>query len=460
MTDGKGPEAGRQPWEGENYWVNPMNYAPEVREVYHFREPVRLADVTPEKMDRLEGGRLFSPQEYLEIVGLLDEAGLQETKFLTYTYDGTPKDQSILAGLRAVGKAGFKIQLAAASKFYHSWTGHYENTWRTGDCQKRLDELADMGVHRVDMGLQPPNFLAGQVGSGNVPAGVSPEFVEAITDYRKAVEYAKKKGLTVGVSAHAHRIHPDDIGQLTGFIEMLNFLSEPGAGKIGLSFPRGDFTPEAIRRLVTKVREGLKLDIPIYCHIHDCFGLATALAVAATSAGAWPVVAVGGVADRGIASLEEVAVALEMLYGVKTGVNLKKLPELTRTVERMTGISMPPFKAVTGEHTNMAYSVGNLALLIRGEKWLDSDGPYDPSVFGRKPSLSIWYQTLHRRVVEAVLERMNLPADEGAVERAYAALWEKLDSKGNKFPVILTEAEVQEVCREAVNVEKIVAIGR
>ena len=450
MTDGKGPEAGRQPWGGaENYWVNPMNYAPEVRQGYRFRDPLIIADVTPEKMDRLEGGRLHSPEEYLEIVGLLEEAGVQETKFLTYTYDGTPKDQSIVAGLRAVGKAGFKLRLTAASKFYHSWTGRFENTWQTGDCQKRLDELADLGVHRVSMGLQPRHFLAAH--SPDIPAETSPGYVEALRDYGKAVEYAKKKGLSVDGAGGIHRINPKDYWDLTGVVSMFNDYVECGADRIILAMPRGDLTLEAIQLLVTKLKQGLKKDVPIYCHVHDSFGMATALALAATSVGACPIVSVGGVADRGFASLEEVATALEMLYGVKTGVNLKKLPELTRTVERMTGISMPPFKAVTGEHTNMAYSVGNLALLIRGEKWLDSDGPYDPSVFGRSPSLSIWYQTLHRRVVEAVLERMNLPADEGAVERAYAALWERLDSLGNKFPALLTKADVEEVCREAVN---------
>ena len=441
------------PWEGENFWVNPMNYAPEVRQKYRFREPLIISDVTPEKMDRLEGGRLHSPEEYVEIVGLLEEAGLQETKFLTYTYDGTPKDQSIVAGLRAVGKAGFKLNLVAASKFYHSWTGRYENTWRTGDCQKRLDELADLGVHRVSMSLQPPHFPAGH-DSRDIPDEVAPGWAEAVVDYGKAVEYAKKKGMSVDAGCHVHRFHPDDFYHLTGVLGLFNDYVEYGVDKLIMAMPRGDFTPEAIQLLIIRLQEGLKKDVPIYCHIHDCFGMATALSLAATSVGASPIVSVGGVADRGFSSLEEVATSLEMLYGVKTGINLQKLPELSRTVERMTGISMPPFKAVTGEHTNMAYSVGNLALLIRGEKWLDSDGPYDPSVFGRSPSHSVWYQTLHRRVVEAVLERMNLPADEGAVEKAYAALWEKLDSKGNKFPALLTEADVEEVCREAATAGK------
>ena len=430
-----------EPWEGEHYRVSPFNHVPEVRQMYNFREPVVLWDVTPEKMDHMEGGRLYSPEEYVELARLLEGAGVQETKFITGVYVGTPKGDSVLQGLRAVGKAGLNLEIVATCfDFLH--------TWRDDQYKSEIDMLADYGATGLHVSFHPPPLPNSQYpdpSRQSRDAEVSSSYQGALSEFPKAVEYAKKKGLYV--TACGHPAYSQDLANLIG---LLNYHIDQGVDALLLSDSKGYCTPEATRYFITEVRKGLKEDVPIYYHAHNNFGLGTSLALAAASAGAWPHVAVNGIGDRGFASLEEVAAALEMLYGVKTGINLQKLPELSRAVERMTGISMPPQKAVTGEFINIPSHKETFIGIAKGQNWLSLDGPFDPLAFGRSPSLPIWYATLHRDVVEAMLERAGLPTDETTIKKSLEALKVRLDSLGNKFPVLLNETEVEAICRESI----------
>jgi isopropylmalate/homocitrate/citramalate synthase len=58
---------------------------------------------------------------------------------------------------------------------------------------------------------------------------------------------------------------------------------------------------------------------------------------------------VNGIGERmGNPDLAEVALALEALYGVKLGLKYDKLYELSKLVERISGVKMPPHKPVVG----------------------------------------------------------------------------------------------------------------
>ena len=85
-------------------------------------------------------------------------------------------------------------------------------------------------------------------------------------------------------------------------------------------------------------------------HCHNDYGLATACVLAAYEGGADVLhCSVNGVGYRaGGAALEEVVMALEALYGVRTGVRLERLAWLSRVTEEITGIPVGYFKGVTG----------------------------------------------------------------------------------------------------------------
>jgi hypothetical protein len=81
-------------------------------------------------------------------------------------------------------------------------------------------------------------------------------------------------------------------------------------------------------------------------------GLAVANSLAGVEAGAEQVhVAVNGLGERaGNAALEEVVMGLRALYGIKPRVRTELLVETSELVERLTGVPVPPNKAIVGDN--------------------------------------------------------------------------------------------------------------
>jgi isopropylmalate/homocitrate/citramalate synthase len=146
--------------------------------------------------------------------------------------------------------------------------------------------------------------------------------------------------------------------------------------------------PGAVAFLVRKVIEWTGLPVDVHCH--NDFGLSTANVLAAYEAGATGLnVAVNGLGYRaGNAALDEVAMALEVLYGVDTGIRLDMLPWLGQVVAEITGIPVDYFKPITGTG---AFSV---------EQWktgaaMEAGGarpvafPFEPEIVGRTPRVVV-----------------------------------------------------------------------
>ncbi|MBI4171222.1 MAG: hypothetical protein HY511_00535, partial [Actinobacteria bacterium] len=98
--------------------------------------------------------------------------------------------------------------------------------------------------------------------------------------------------------------------------------------------------------------EWLGPEIPVHWHGHNDFGLATAAAVAAVQAGAtWVQGTVNGMGERGgNANLGEVALALEGLYGITTGLRLDRVRALSALVQERSGYALEAWKPLTGQN--------------------------------------------------------------------------------------------------------------
>jgi len=127
---------------------------------------------------------------------------------------------------------------------------------------------------------------------------------------------------------------------------------EAGAAEVAVVDTLGAAAPEAAALLVGRVREWLGPDVPIHWHGHNDFGLATAAAVAAVRAGAgWVQGTINGMGERaGNADLGEVALALESLYGMTTGLRFERLVETAELVRELSGYELAPWKPGTGEN--------------------------------------------------------------------------------------------------------------
>ena len=142
--------------------------------------------------------------------------------------------------------------------------------------------------------------------------------------------------------------------------------------------------------------------MPIWYHVHDVFGMATAQAIAAASAGAVPEVSVNGVADHGFPCLEALVVSLELLYGVSTGIDMTKLPELSRAVERITGIPNSPNKAVTGDLISTPDFPRRYVGLLHGETMTRTRlYPFEMEMVGRGRRQAMSYGSLSLETVQS-----------------------------------------------------------
>ncbi len=183
----------------------------------------------------------------------------------------------------------------------------------------------------------------------------------------KHVEYAKDHGVTVEFSAM------DATRTGLGYLKQIYRATvEAGADRINVPDTVGVITPRGMNYLISQLKPVIK--VPISVHCHDDLGLATANSLAAVEAGAEQVqVAVNGLGERaGNASLEEVVMALRALYGAKLKIRTKLLAETSGLVERLTGIPVPPNKAIVGENA-FAHVSG-----IHAHGVLEFPGTYEP----------------------------------------------------------------------------------
>ena len=126
---------------------------------------------------------------------------------------------------------------------------------------------------------------------------------------------------------------------------------QAGASEIAVVDTIGVLAPESAALLVASARRWLGPEVPIHWHGHNDFGLATAAAVAAVRAGAqWVQGTINGMGERaGNASLGEVALALDALYGIASGLRLEQLRETSELVRARSGYALDPWKPLTGE---------------------------------------------------------------------------------------------------------------
>ena len=129
------------------------------------------------------------------------------------------------------------------------------------------------------------------------------------------------------------------------------------AGATTLNVPDtvGYSTPQAMADLITYLRANVtgieNVDISVHCH--DDLGMAVANSLACIKAGATQAeCTVNGIGERaGNASLEEIVMALHTrrdFYDAETNVNTRQIYRSSKLLSNITGVPIPPTKAVVG----------------------------------------------------------------------------------------------------------------
>lgn len=166
----------------------------------------------------------------------------------------------------------------------------------------------------------------------------------------ESVRYAKKYFSNIEFSA-------EDAGrtELEFLREIFTAVIDAGATVVNAPDTVGYLTPADYGAIF----KYLKNEVPnidkamLSAHCHDDLGMAVANTLAAIENGADQIEGtINGIGERaGNAAIEEVAVALRIrqdYYKADTGLNLEQIARTSRLVSRLTGMIVPPNKAVVG----------------------------------------------------------------------------------------------------------------
>jgi isopropylmalate/homocitrate/citramalate synthase len=187
-----------------------------------------------------------------------------------------------------------------------------------------------------------------------------------------------------------------------------------GANEVVLVDTIGVASPETVTYLAGRMRSWV--DVPLNVHVHNDFGLGLANTLAALKAGAYCAhVSINCLGERaGNVDLAEVAVTLELLYGVKMGIKLNKLAETAALLEKLSGYAISLTKPVVGQRIFTRESGGVVQQLVQSPPSVE---PYDPSVVGLERAIVLGKKSGKHSIAHAV-KRLGLNATDAQMDAA------------------------------------------
>ena len=231
---------------------------------------------------------------------------------------------------------------------------------------------------------------------------------DAINLCETAVDYAKDHGLFVAFSAE------DATRTDIEFLKRIySKAQECGADRVHIADTTGAITPQGIDYLVQELVKDIDIDIAV--HLHNDFGLAVINSITGVLAGAKAVsTTVNGIGERaGNASLEELIMAMKILYGKDYGFKTKYIKELSDLVAKASGLPIPYNKPVVGNNVFRHESGIHVDAVIEEPLCYE---PYLPELVGQKRQLVLGKHS-GCRAVRAKLNECELDvSDEQLIE--------------------------------------------
>lgn len=307
---------------------------------HHFtmnKHPIQINDTTLRDGEQA-AGVAFNVEEKIAIATFLDAIGVPELEI------GVPAmGQEEAESIRAIANLGLNAKLLG-------W-----NRANLSDIQASID----CGLERVHISVPVSEIQIAAKFGGNQQ--------KMLNLLRDAINFACDRGLSVSVGGEdSSRADESFLLDVAFYAQELGAFRFRFCDTVGILDPLTTYSK--VRSLVHH------LFIPIEMHTHNDFGLAMANSLAGLEAGAQSVnTTVNGIGERaGNAALEEIVMALKHIYGVPTGIDTKRLLELSRLVAKAANWPVPPWKAIVGENT-FAHESG-----IHAHGVLQNPGTYEP----------------------------------------------------------------------------------
>jgi len=262
----------------------------------------------------------------------------------------------------------------------------------------------------------------------------------------EAIHYAKDNGFRVNwVSEDGTRC---DFNHLENVFKT---AIEAGAERIVLGDTVGVLTPFStsylIKRIKKEVIKPLKKEIPMGIHTHNDFGLAVANTITGVFEGCtYPHTCINGYGERaGNAALEEVATNLERI-GIKTGIDLTKLPELSEICEKYFCQPLALNKAIVGEYAFSHESGLHIAAILAHPLTYE---PINPHIVGRRRKFYLGKFSGSKSILNALQKKikvLDLDIPEEIIKRIVLEVKKKHEETSKKelrksFKIIKQELE-------------------
>src|SRR5215475_6994166 len=299
--------------EGE-WWVSPYNVKPEVLSTYQLPPKVQIHDATLRDGEQTPGV-VMTISDKIAIAEKLDEVGVER----------------IEAGMPAVSEMDFEAikqisRLGLKSKIY---------TFARA-INADIDKAIECGASGV--------ILEIPIGYPKLKYQFKWTWEDVLKKSVGVINYAKQHGMYVVYFPYdTTRAREEDLRNL-----LSRLMQEAPPDAVGVVDTMGCILPEAMKYLVRLVKS--LTNLPVEAHTHNDFGMAVATELAAVEAGAECVHSCSnGLGERtGNAALEELMVALHVLYGYDTHYKLDKLPELGEICRRISGLPIAVNKPILG----------------------------------------------------------------------------------------------------------------
>jgi len=336
------------------------------------------------------------------------------------------------------GHAGLKEQCEFMSMLKDSGTNLMVHAYVDfGDWKRGIENSVKAGADAIWMpgALNPSPIFAGKLGSKFGYWSADFDLDAVLETMKAAIDLAKSHGklITVGRAPMVPEI----------FDKALEAYIKYGADRITIFDDRGNYTPQTMGHIVKMHREAVGSTVKLEVHCHDDFGLSLANTLEAIRAGADVVDCVlNGFSHRsGNCSLEQIVPALEVLYGIDTGIDMTQITSLCELASEVFGVAIPAQRPHVGQS---AFSYGGVhisALLEEG--WYVWE-TMQAETIGQKRHV-VWTPTSIERhgmagPVALKLRRMGFEFNESKLEEVFSAMRHFLSNK--KFA---TDEELEKV---------------
>ena len=363
--------------EENRWWVSPFNPNSEVRNTYQLPPRVQIHDATLRDGEQTPGV-VFSVADKVAIAEKMAEVGVDR----------------IEAGMPAVSDQDFQAIKEIAKLNLPSKIFTFARAMRAD-----IDKSLECGAHGV--------IVEVPIGYPKLQWQFKWTWEDVLRKSADVVNYAKQRGLYVVYFPYdTTRAREEDLTNL-----LTRMMQDAPPDSIGIVDTMGCILPEAMKYMVRLVKKLTSL--PVEAHTHNDFGMAVATELAAVEAGAEVVHScANGLGERtGNAALEELIVALHVLYGYETHYKLDKLPELGELVRRLSGLPIAVNKPILGSRNFTRESGIGVDLVIKEP--LAMFGTH-PSLTGRAGDIVLGKKS-GKASITYTLEQMGLTADDEAV---------------------------------------------